>query len=639
MRDIKIKETSTKPKVKNAAVRAPKELMRTAILEGKEKSREIANARENDREAQSPTEYATGRILKGQEQIIRQSGKVVHKAGEKGTHAVGEKIRRSAEKKEQGSHAEGQGGHPAGLRESQQAYAKRTAVARKNVPVSESSAEQAKQSFKIQRQNELLKRKLKVKGSPKIAEGPVTVEKFAKGATVRPTVGSGKNQTVPNTQNLRVREKPQGNMNPKTLQKQNLRKPDKPNKRVHTGIKKKSTFYRSSSVAQKRMAQKMAKETAMQSAYVTQQIRSQTKKADMTVKGAVKAIEAAVKAVRSLFAAIGAAGGIALLLVVIIVGVIGGAAFSGGSQSNEAVSQEVLSYTSTITKYANQYGIPQFVPVIQAIMMQESGGTGTDPMQSSECPYNKKYSNSPNAIQDPDYSIDVGIQYYADCLREAGCNNPQDMEKLKLSLQGYNYGNGYITWAVRNYGGYSAENALLFSQQQAASHGWRAYGDPEYVSHVLRYYSASGGFLFAGLFGNKEIVSVALSQLGNAGGQKYWSWYGFNSRVAWCACFASWCADQSGLIQSGAVPKFSYCDDGIAWFKSHNKWQGSGYSPSPGSLIFFDWNGDGVSDHVGIVEKCEDGRVYTIEGNSSDAVNQRNYVINNNTIMGYGLIA
>lgn len=637
MRDIKTKETSTKPKVKNAAVRVPKELMRTAILEGKEKSREIANARENDREAQSPTEYATGRILKGQEQIIRQSGKVVYKAGEKGTHVVGEKIRSSAEKKERGNHAEGQGGQQAGLRERQQAYAKRTSDSRK-MPVSEPSVEQARKSFKTQRQNELLNRKLTVKGSPKIAEGPVTVAGVKKEANIRQAVGRGKNQTVPNTQNLRVREKPQGNISPKTLQKQNLRKPDKPNKRVHTGIKKKSTFYRSSSVAQKRMAQKMAKETAMQSAYATQRIRSQTKKADMTVKGAVKAIEAAAKAVRSLFAAIGAAGGIALLLVVIIVGVIGGAAFSGGSQSNEAVSQEVLSYTSTITKYANQYGIPQFVPVIQAIMMQESGGSGTDPMQSSECPYNKKYSNSPNAIQDPDYSIEVGIQYYADCLREAGCNNPQDMEKLKLSLQGYNYGNGYITWAVRNYGGYSAENALLFSQQQAASHGWRAYGDPEYVPHVLRYYSASGGFLFAGLFGNKEIVSVALSQLGNAGGQKYWSWYGFNSRVAWCACFASWCADQSGLIQSGAVPKFSYCDDGIAWFKSHNKWQSGGYSPSPGSLIFFDWNGDGVSDHVGIVEKCEGGMVYTVEGNSSDAVNQRSYAISNGTIMGYGRI-
>ena len=87
----------------------------------------------------------------------------------------------------------------------------------------------------------------------------------------------------------------------------------------------------------------------------------------------------------------------------------------------------------------------------------------------------------------------------------------QDMDKLKLSLQGYNYGNGYISWAVRNYGGYSEANALLFSQQQAASHGWARYGDPEYVPHVLRYYS--GGNPFAALFGNEQIVSVALTRV------------------------------------------------------------------------------------------------------------------------------
>lgn len=270
-------------------------------------------------------------------------------------------------------------------------------------------------------------------------------------------------------------------------------------------------------------------------------------------------------------------------------------------------------------------------------MMQESGGRGTDPMQSSECPYNTRYSNSPNAIQDADYSIQVGIQYYADCLKEAGCTSPQDMDKLKLSLQGYNYGNGYITWALRNYGGYSAENALQFSNEQAASHGWSAYGDPEYVPHVLRYYSSGG--LFAGLFGgNGQIVSVALTQLGNEGGQKFWSWYGFDSHVAWCACFASWCGDQAGLIESGKMPKFSMCDDGIAWFQSKGKWKSRGYSPAPGTLIFFDWNGDGTSDHVGIVEKTEGNVIYTVEGNTSNMVAQRSYNINDNTIMGYGLI-
>ena len=388
---------------------------------------------------------------------------------------------------------------------------------------------------------------------------------------------------------------------------------------------------------ERRAAKQAAKKAALQTSDGVRRIQKTARAGENTFKAAKVAVEAAAKTVQSMMAALGAAGAVIVLLLVIMVGIIGGAAFSGSSESSEALSQEVLSYTATIQKYANQYGIPEYVSVIQAIMMQESGGRGTDPMQSSECPYNTRYANSPNAIQDADYSIQVGIQYYADCLKEAGYTSPQDMDKLKLSLQGYNYGNGYITWAIRKYGGYSAENALQFSNEQAASHGWSAYGDPEYVPHVLRYYSSGG--LFASLFGgNGQIVSVALTQLGNEGGQKFWSWYGFDSHVAWCACFASWCGDQAGLIENGKMPKFSLCDDGIAWFQNKGKWKSRGYSPAPGTLIFFDWNGDGTSDHVGIVEKTEGSTVYTVEGNSSDAVNKRSYDINNGTIMGYGIL-
>lgn len=122
--------------------------------------------------------------------------------------------------------------------------------------------------------------------------------------------------------------------------------------------------------------------------------------------------------------------------------------------------QEVLAYTATIQRYASEFGIPEYVASIQAIMMQESGGRGTDPMQASECPYNTEYPNTPGGITDPDYSIRVGIQYYADCVTQAGCESPADISRLQLSWQGYNYGNGYIGWALTNYGGYSLENAL-----------------------------------------------------------------------------------------------------------------------------------------------------------------------------------
>ena len=137
-------------------------------------------------------------------------------------------------------------------------------------------------------------------------------------------------------------------------------------------------------------------------------------------------------------------------------------------------------------------------------------------------------------------------------------------------------------------------------------------------------------------FGSNDIVMVAISQIGNVGGQPYWSWYGFNARVAWCACFVSWCAEQCGYIQAGIIPKFAYCPTGEAWFKSNGIWQQRGYNPQPGDIIFFDWEGDGVSDHVGIVEYCDGATVYTVEGNTSNSVRRRSYAINSSSIKGYG---
>ena len=361
-----------------------------------------------------------------------------------------------------------------------------------------------------------------------------------------------------------------------------------------------------------------------------------------TGRGAKFSMQGITAAIQKATAALGkmgkwfAAGGMAFFVVfILIAGIIAGAAFSSGSESSEALSEEVLAYTSVIQRYASQYGIPEYVSALQAIMMQESGGRGTDPMQCSESPYNTRFPHSPGSITEPDYSIEVGVKTFADCISQAGCSSPQDLDKLKLAWQGYNYGNGYIGWALQR-GGYTEANALQFSQQQAASHGWSSYGDPQYVPHVMRYYS--GGSLFAGLFGNQQIVSVAMGQLGNSGGQKFWSWYGFDSRVEWCACFVSWCADQSGLIANGNVPKFSLCSDGVSWFQGKNKWRSGGTTPTAGMIIFFDWDHDGNTDHVGIVEKCEGGRVYTVEGNSGDQVRQRNYAVDYASIMGYGVI-
>ena len=390
-------------------------------------------------------------------------------------------------------------------------------------------------------------------------------------------------------------------------------------------------------VLQKKQALKSMKAAREAKRAAMHSVQTAKQSAKATGRGLKAMAEAAAHAVKAAFAALMAGGGAVLVVLILIVGIIGGAAFLGNSQSSEALSAEVLAHTPAIQKYASEFGIPEYVPAIQAIMMQESGGRGPDPMQASECPYNTQYPNTPGAIQDADYSIKVGIQYYADCVREAGCESPQDMDKLKLSWQGYNYGNGYISWALEKFGGYSEANALQFSQEQAAAHGWSGYGDPEYVPHVMRYYS--GGGWFAGLFGNGQLVTIAKSQLGNEGGEKFWSWWGFTERQEWCACFVSWCADQAGLIQKEAVPKFSVCTDGVAWFQAKGKWQSGGSVPTPGTIIFFDWDHDGASDHVGIVESCDGTTVHTIEGNSGDAVKQNNYTVNSQSILGYGLVA
>ena len=136
--------------------------------------------------------------------------------------------------------------------------------------------------------------------------------------------------------------------------------------------------------------------------------------------------------------------------------------------------------------------------------------------------------------------------------------------------------------------------------------------------------------------GNQAVVDIAKSQVGNVGGQPYWSWYGFNSRVEWCACFVSWCYGQMGLTE----PRFSGCQSqGIPWFQSHGQWGGRDYANiAPGDAIFFDWDLDGSADHVGIVVGTDGSRVYTVEGNSGDACKIKSYSLTYECIKGYGLM-
>ena len=568
MKKIKEKVRDQSPKIRNPASRLPKELVRSAMLEAKEKSSIMADKIGRKTGEESPVEYAGNRIQSVEQRVGKESASAAYRGGKKLAVKTYEKLKAQKQKQREAA----------------------------TTPLGEENA----------------------RGGTSVQAGQTMAKKGRTEATRSIKVKPEAEKTIKGAGNRTVKTAPRVvKVSPVSSQK----------------VKNQAVLQKKQALKSMKAARE-AKRAAMHS---VQTAKQSAKTAKATGRGLKAMAEATAHAVKAAFAALMAGGGAVLVVLILIVGIIGGVAFLGNSQSNEALSAEVLAHTPAIQKYASEFGIPEYVPAIQAIMMQESGGRGTDPMQASECPYNTQYPNTPGAIQDADYSIKVGIQYYAECVRESGCENPQDMDRLKLSWQGYNYGNGYISWALEKFGGYSEANALQFSKEQAAAHGWSSYGDTEYVPHVMRYYS--GGGWFSGLFGNGQLVTIAKSQLGNEGGQKFWSWYGFDSREEWCACFVSWCADQSGLIQKGAVSKFSLCTAGVDWFQEKGKWQSGGNIPTPGTIIFFDWDHDGASDHVGIVESCDGTTVHTIEGNSGDAVKQNSYAVNSRSILGYGLVA
>ena len=578
MADIKTRDTvkGTIKTLDKAAIAGQK--MKQAYIATKDKAEHSVNAKENTAE-----EYAADKTEAGIDKIAHKGAYAFNKAGRKGVQET-----------------------------------------KKNIQ----SAKDGIQRFKQQR-----------------AEKSINVQR-TQGRTT--TVGSSSAQTQTSSA-IKTLEKPEkmvkqsatsaGKKNIKLASKEAAKTTQRSVKTAeHTA---KASIKTSQQTA--KAAQKTAQATVKASQKAAQAAKATAKATANAVKAAAKATIATVKAIiagtKALVAAIAAGGWIAVVIIMIVV-LLGSAVamFGGGSESNTytQVSAEVEAYDPLIRQYAKQYCIPEYVELIKAVMMQESGGRGLDPMQAAEGSFNTKYPHEPNGIKDPEYSIQCGVQELKAALTSAEVESPIDMEHIKLALQGYNFGNGYISWAKTKYGGYSYANAVEFSTQQAQRLGWDSYGDTQYPAHVLRYYPYGRAFTAGG---NQAIVEVALTQLGNQGGQPYWSWYGFNSRVEWCACFVSWCADQCGYIESGLVPKFAGCVDGANWFKSNGKWQDRTYEPKAGDIIFFDWEGDGTTDHVGIVEKCENGTVYTVEGNSGDSVRQNSYPVGYYEILGYGVPA
>ena len=134
------------------------------------------------------------------------------------------------------------------------------------------------------------------------------------------------------------------------------------------------------------------------------------------------------------------------------------------------------------------------------------------------------------------------------------------------------------------------------------------------------------------------MVAIAQSQIGQTGGQPYWSWYGFSNRVEWCAIFVSWCANQCGYIDAGIVPKFAGCGVGVQWFQNRGQWLPCSATPEPGMIIFFQWYGSDSS--IATMWHCGAGRKRPDlhhRGNANDQVRQNSYPIGYGEIKGYGV--
>lgn len=610
MPDIKTRDTvkGTIKTLDKAAVAG--ERMKEAYVRTREKAEHGVYSAES-----SPEEYAADRFSGGTETVTYEAAHQFDKQGRKGVQATRENISKAKEHFEQSKADSEQ--HRAGPEKS------RAGTGQERASTEQRKADLPKKQAREKAENNIRHRSVdtarqSVKTADREVQAIKTVERGEK--TIKQSARSTGKATVKTTQ-----------------------------KSIKTAEQTARTTIKTSQATAK-AAQRSAQAAAKASHRAAQAARVAAQKSAQAAKAAARATVSAVRAIiagtKALIATLIAGGWITVVIILIIV-LLGCAVslFGGGSSSNSytPVSAEVEAYDPLIRQYAAQHGISEYVELIKAVMMQESGGRGNDPMQASESGYNTRYPNTPGAITDPEYSIDVGIQTLADSLNAAQVENPIDMEHIKLALQGYNFGNGYISWAKSNYGGYSYANAVEFSTMMAERMGWSGYGDTQYVSHVLRYYPYGRAFTAGG---NQAIVEVDLTQIGNEGGQPYWSWYGFESREEWCACFVSWCADQCGYIEAGIIPKFAGCVDGVSWFQAQGLWQERDYEPQPGDIIFYDWDNkgssgpqDGLSDHVGIVEKVENGIVYTVEGNSGDACRQRQYSVGYYEILGYGIPA
>ena len=397
-------------------------------------------------------------------------------------------------------------------------------------------------------------------------------------------------------------------------------------------------------------AQKTAQATARAARVTTQAARATAKIAATAAKASAKAVSTSVKAiiasVKALVSAIAAGGWVAILAIVVIclIGLIAGSCFgiffsgedSGTGQTMPAIVREInQDYEAKLDeiKTGSTYDVLEMSgsravwPDVLAIYAVKTTTDPDNPQEVATMDDNKKALLKEIFWAMNEVSSRTNTSTTTQIVEtDDGAGNIIE-EEVEVTITTL-----YIT--VTHKTADEMADAYNFTADQRAQLA-------ELLAEENR--SMWSSVLYGIGLGDGEIVVVALSQIGNVGGQPYWSWYGFDSRVEWCACFVSWCANECGYLDAGVIPRTAGCISGSNWFKDRGLWQDNSYEPRPGDIIYFDWDNkdssgpqDGLPDHVGIVEKVENGTVYTVEGNSGDSCRENRYSVGHYEIYGYG---
>lgn len=416
-------------------------------------------------------------------------------------------------------------------------------------------------------------------------------------------------------------------------------------KSVKTAEQTAKTAIKTSQQAAK-AAQKTAQATVKASQKAAQAAKATAKATAATIKAAAKATVAAVKAiiaaVKGLIAAIAAGGWVAVVVIIVLclVALIAGSVFgiffsgedSGTGMSMQTVVQEInQEYDDRLEQEKNS---------VSYDVLEMSGSRAV--WKEVLAVYSVKVNTDPDNPMEVATVDETKKQLLSDIFWEMNDISSRTETKTHTEIEESDDGHGNIVQTETTV----TETFLYITvthktvDEMAAMYGFNQE-QKDYLAELLQDENNQlwSQVLYGIGYSDDQIVTVALSQVGNVGGQPYWSWYGFDSRVEWCACFVSWCANECGYIDAGIIPKYAGCVNGVQWFRDRGQWADGSYEPSPGTIIFFDWEGDGVTDHTGIVQKCENGTVYTVEGNSGDTCRTKTYPVGSSVIYGYGIPA